>query len=424
MKKLMTLIIVILSVSIFAGNVQNINGQKSSQKGWADYSGSPAWIWSEPGERAMYYNVEDFGMEYPVDFYAVQALLYQDNVDYHFKIYDKDGSTLLWESADSVSAKGVWQMTEVATPLVLADDFWLVLAGSTSGGPVPNTVVDTGDGGYGAHSYTGTAGAWTSIAGYEGYGETGMNYNHSMLAYLEPDPTDIFPPLPREVTGTSNFMDTPAPISVRIIDPNDVVSASGEWTIDYLTWTPFALTESKSSHNFTGVVPGQVDGASGAIRFIAADSLGNSGTSSEYPISWSKDNAILDEGFEGSFVPSGWSLNTSATGAGFIKSVASDPNGSIIHSGNACASHGYDAVDNDDWLISPAVNIPNTNFTTLSFWQAGYWADYIVEHEVAISTDGGGTWTQIYFDNDALNPDVSETYEQNISFLMHTKVKQ
>jgi hypothetical protein len=46
-------------------------------------------------------------------------------------------------------------------------------------------------------------------------------------------------------------------------------------------------------------------------------------------------------------------------------------------------------------MITPAITIPATNSTTLTFWHSGWWLGYYGYQEVAVSTDGT-TWTSIY----------------------------
>ncbi|MDA3885743.1 MAG: hypothetical protein PF638_09125, partial [Candidatus Delongbacteria bacterium] len=95
MKKLMTLILVILSVSLLAADLQRINDvqQKPAGKDWYDYYGGPAYWFAELGERAVYYDVEDFGLEYPVNLSLITAYLYDAGISYTYKIYDKTMTT-------------------------------------------------------------------------------------------------------------------------------------------------------------------------------------------------------------------------------------------------------------------------------------------------------------------------------------------
>ncbi|MCK4979527.1 MAG: choice-of-anchor J domain-containing protein, partial [Candidatus Delongbacteria bacterium] len=92
----------------------------------------------------------------------------------------------------------------------------------------------------------------------------------------------------------------------------------------------------------------------------------------------------------------GWTLNT--VGAGWIK-FANDPTFDNVKTGDYCISHQDVSGTQDDWIITPAIEIPDSNSCTVSFWQANSWAGYLEFHEVAVSIDGGGTWTQIFVED-------------------------
>ena len=102
---------------------------------------------------------------------------------------------------------------------------------------------------------------------------------------------------------------------------------------------------------------------------------------------------LLSEGFEsGTFPPAGWTLVTS--GAGFQE--GSTANGALVHEGSKVAVHWDDTGDQDDWLISPSITFGESSKASLTFWQNGRWLTAATFHEVAVSEDGGSTWTQIY----------------------------
>ena len=107
MKKLMMLMLVVLSASLFA-DLQPINDVQEcpATKGWCSYYGTSNYIFDHPGERAVYFDADDFGLEYPVELSRIQWYLYDGaGANYHYKIYAKDGTTVLWNSADSLSVK-------------------------------------------------------------------------------------------------------------------------------------------------------------------------------------------------------------------------------------------------------------------------------------------------------------------------------
>jgi hypothetical protein len=108
-----------------------------------------------------------------------------------------------------------------------------------------------------------------------------------------------------------------------------------------------------------------------------------------------KGFALLLEGFEGSiFPPDGWTVQT-VVGTGFdrTESVISG----TAYEGKATAIHWDEAGDNNNWLITPKISLPATGYCTFSFWQYGYWLNYVTGgyHEVAVSTDMA-TWDVVY----------------------------
>ncbi|MCK4980006.1 MAG: choice-of-anchor J domain-containing protein, partial [Candidatus Delongbacteria bacterium] len=128
----------------------------------------------------------------------------------------------------------------------------------------------------------------------------------------------------------------------------------------------------------------------------------------EYNSKVFKEQILLTEDFENEiFPPTDWTLNTATTGVGFVESTVIG--GGFVHGGQKAAAHMDNSGIQDDWLISPPIDIPDSSFCSFSFWQLGKWTDYLEFHEVVITTDGGTTWTQIYLDNQSFpNADVSE----------------
>jgi len=123
---------------------------------------------------------------------------------------------------------------------------------------------------------------------------------------------------------------------------------------------------------------------------------------------------ILEEDFENeTFPPEGWILNT--TGAGWVE--ASQHTGGIFN-GEKSVSHLDDEGAQDDWIITPLIDIPASGSSVLSFFQASRWTEYLAFHEVAVTSDGGTTWNQIYLDDQpAPNADVTGDLERKVLFL-------
>ncbi|MDP2723850.1 MAG: carboxypeptidase regulatory-like domain-containing protein, partial [Bacteroidales bacterium] len=111
----------------------------------------------------------------------------------------------------------------------------------------------------------------------------------------------------------------------------------------------------------------------------------------EYVSRMGDRSVILDEGFEGTFPPTGWSLQSEGTG--FVQTTAGSG-----YTGSYAAYHNDNNSSSalQDWLITPAMDFSDVSMGyELNFYQMNNWSGYYEFHEVAVSTDGT-TWTQIY----------------------------
>lgn len=99
------------------------------------------------------------------------------------------------------------------------------------------------------------------------------------------------------------------------------------------------------------------------------------------------ERTLFQESFDTGSLPTGWTL-LDADGDGYYWWVGSG----ISHSGSYCmASASYDnstgALLPDNWLITPAITVPDTGSTTLSWWVAAKDQNYVAEHyDVLVST--------------------------------------
>ena len=103
------------------------------------------------------------------------------------------------------------------------------------------------------------------------------------------------------------------------------------------------------------------------------------------------------EDFESEWLPSGWTLKTAATGAGWIQSSSQSLSGGF----SAC--HEDNSGVQNDWIYTPKVKIESDS--QLSFWQKGGDIEYYQHHGIAISYDLV-RYTWIYY-----NLPVSEKWE-------------
>jgi len=110
---------------------------------------------------------------------------------------------------------------------------------------------------------------------------------------------------------------------------------------------------------------------------------------------------ILTEGFEGTWLPTGWTQVITDTGSG--------PGSGYLptwqkcdydfHSGAYSAGLWWDYYHQDEWLISPQVSLvgSTTGNYYITFWTYGWEGSTYGDHYyVKISTDGGTTWTTLF----------------------------
>lgn len=118
-------------------------------------------------------------------------------------------------------------------------------------------------------------------------------------------------------------------------------------------------------------------------------------------------NAVyLSEGFEGAvFPPAGWTLWN--VGAGFVTTSTR------VHSGTLSAYHNDDSGQQDDWMVTPAIDLTGSSSARLNFWQNENFSSWAEIHRIYVTTDTTGimgdtsAWTLVY---DGIGPE--DTWEQ------------
>ena len=110
--------------------------------------------------------------------------------------------------------------------------------------------------------------------------------------------------------------------------------------------------------------------------------------------------SFIDEGFEGTTIPSGW-IVVDADGDGYNWQLPGST-GWNVHTGASCMTsasyiNNLGALTPDNWLITPQLAVSAGD--SVSFWYAGQDADYAAENfGVYVSTTGTATsdFTSIY----------------------------
>ena len=103
---------------------------------------------------------------------------------------------------------------------------------------------------------------------------------------------------------------------------------------------------------------------------------------------------LLQESFDAGSLPTGW-ITLDQDGDGYTWDAESPVNnGFTPYAGAGCISsasyvNNVGALTPDNWLITPALNIPTGESTVISWWVAGQDPSYCAEHyEVLVSTSG------------------------------------
>jgi C1A family cysteine protease len=371
--KRIILIFLIIYINILAADWYS---NESKTYAWYDYYIQPWDVLESAEERATYINANDFGLEYPVNVSAVGSYLWEVDETFSLKIYDKDGSTLLWHSADSLS---IFNYNDIYldSVMVMNDDFWVSVVPDTTG--LPGNVSDRYDSPNDCHSYTGSAGNWSVF-----------HKEFITRVLLEQyTGTDVYPPSVRTITGNAGYQNIDLQLTIKVQDQNTIIAPiNAEYSIDGGAWAPFIMSSAKGDTKFHGVIPGQPDGTTGLVRFFVEDDQTNSQWSDEYSLQWSKEFYLFSEDFEEEFPPYQWELQSS--GVGFLQSQY------FVQSGENSAVHLNDIGSQDDWLISPSIYIPDSVSVILSYWQRDSLSSSANGiHGVSISTDKTN-WTQLW----------------------------
>lgn len=101
------------------------------------------------------------------------------------------------------------------------------------------------------------------------------------------------------------------------------------------------------------------------------------------------DTVLLNESFEEGW-PDGWVAydNDADTDTWGVYSESENPGYDIAHTGDMGIGVIYNASGNDDWLVTPPLNLTNFTSAAFGFWARSHSPDYLENFYVKISTTG------------------------------------
>ena len=105
---------------------------------------------------------------------------------------------------------------------------------------------------------------------------------------------------------------------------------------------------------------------------------------------------ILEEGFEGTWLPAGWTVIQTCTDTSFDFPSFWSKVFYLCHTGNYSAGLYWSFSHQDEWLITPDIELTGSasGVYYLSFWTRGFEGSTHDDHYyVKVSTDYRGTWT-------------------------------
>ncbi len=133
---------------------------------YADVSEMSNLNWPVPERGTLFQMTADFGLSYPVTirqvglyFYQHSSYIWPDST-FTLKIYGADGSTILYQSTLEAVPYPTETMHTFMLPLIMQDDFYIVVAPVDASGHPSSLTANRGTGNT-IHTYVGEAGSWT-----------------------------------------------------------------------------------------------------------------------------------------------------------------------------------------------------------------------------------------------------------------------
>ncbi len=212
--------------------------------------------------------------------------------------------------------------------------------------------------------------------------------------------TDVTVPVALNV----NQVTTPPGLPTDPFPADDAVDVDIEtdlsWTKNYITDTFYIYVWDASGYVVDGDttsattfdIPSDLAYSTDFSWRVDAQNAAGTTTGTEWSFTTEDDPTINTfpyiQDFEGTFVPNDWELVS--VGYGWSKSSIG-----YGYGGDYAAMHEDISGTQDDWMITPPVDLSSLTDPYMTFMQMDNWQSYYILHEVAVSTNGT-TWTQVY----------------------------
>jgi minor extracellular serine protease Vpr len=153
-----------------------------------------------------------------------------------------------------------------------------------------------------------------------------------------------------------------------------------------------ALTSTARSDSHTGSsLPNNIFGAGKVDAYSAVQAVGSGGGGGT--------ETVLDEHFDGSqFPPSGWNQSVTNSSYTWTQGNPSEHPFTTIDPTNVnSAICPWVAQDQNEWLITPALQLPTSSQIDMDFW-VGHSTNWLTAATIKlyISNDGGSNWTNLW----------------------------
>jgi len=236
--------------------------------------------------------------------------------------------------------------------------------------------------------------AYTGIKYIAFYGESTVSGNGDNNLYV--DNVKVWTPTSNDLAATgitgpgAAVVGTPVTHTVSITN-NGTADQTG-FTVYLKSVSPAATIDSyvmpllaagaSTTHAFTWTPPISGSGNIYGEVYLSTDTVPGNNTTPNLPITIYPEGTWI-EGFEAGYIPSDWTLRTGDTGSYNWEIYSTNP-----RTGTKCVAVRWESstLANNDWLITPPIQLSATAEDNISFWLGKFSTSYSEEWEVLIST--------------------------------------